>query len=111
MHDSTMVKLALVMVLIGLPLLALLSWQAQPPVDNASMLTDQEHIRLNGTITWLRNTAEVTQATIETCMEVPIVMFDPVPLSINQRVEIQGKKGMNQGKLQIMVDELVSMNP
>jgi len=105
MQDKTMIKISLVLVILGLPLLAGLSFIYAPEQDNTALYTDQELIHINGTLKDIQNKGTTTRAVLQTCAEIPIILFDPIRLD-EMRVSIIAKKEYYNKKLQLVVDEL-----
>lgn len=106
MHDSTMIKISLVLILIGLPLLALLSVRAIPEKDNTTLLSDQQVVTVDGIIKDVRISESITRANLQTCMNMPLVFFDNISLIEDKKVKIKAKKDSYQGRPQLVVDEL-----
>lgn len=102
-----MIKISLILIISGLPILAILSHLNTPDQDNLMLLSEQQDtIHLQGTLLEIRNKGDLTRATLNTCLKVPIMMFDPIPLDEGRQVSVVGRKETYQGQLQVVVDTL-----
>jgi len=106
MKDSTLIKISLILVLVGLSSLAAVSYANKPEQDNAQLYTDQQLIHINGTIINTQNKGLTTRAILHTCAEVPLMMFDPVRLESQRKVSVIAKKEKYKGVTQLVVEEL-----
>ena len=92
MNDNTMIKISLLIIILGIPALLFVSYKSAPETNNAQLLSDQEIININGTITKIRNRETTTTAILTTQVSIPITFFDVVRLDEGQRVKLIAKK-------------------
>jgi len=105
MKDTVMIKCALVMVLIGLPLIALVSAYQVPKKENTELFSDQSLVRVDGVLKDVAQ-GDVSRALLETCVQMPVVAFDEVVLKEKKSVEILASKERYKGKPQLRIEQL-----
>lgn len=106
MQDQTLIKTALVVMISGLIVLAAWSALTTPQAQQEGVFAPKEQLMLTGRLEQIQIRGEVTRAMLDTCMKVPLVLFDPVPLEQDRIVEVQGRREIYQGELQVVVDSL-----
>ena len=90
MQETTLIKLSLIIVFIGIPILSIITL-TQENLNLPYQLHENEKITIQGKITQLSHTKATTRIMIAYETTLPAVIFDNIALPINATIRTTGK--------------------
>jgi lysyl-tRNA synthetase class II len=109
MKERTLLKIALVCGIAGITVLFFASMMIdETDTGNPELEPEGSSISFVGTLESIRNSSSTTFITIKKTTTTPIVMFkaNNIPLRKGDLIEIRGKTEKNDGKVQLIADEV-----
>lgn len=107
MQDKTLLTIALTTGFIGLAALFIIletSNLEETPLNEIE--TDNGMVKIIGTVSNTRQTEKTTFLSIEQTSTINAVIFEPVSIQKNQKVEIIGTTDEYQGETEILVEKI-----
>ena len=102
MEENLLIKISLFCIVLGLPVLYLLS----SSVEKREHILTEDNIQFKGEIIEVTNKEDTTFLQIVPETPFPVIIFDKTNFQKGQRVEIEGKIDYYKGNLEIIADRI-----
>ena len=109
MHETTLLKIALICILLGLPALYILSDRLslnERALDRITGADVGKHQSITGTVTDVRSGPKLTTITIEQRSTVEVLVFDRVTVPINAKITAKGQLDVKGNRTELIADEI-----
>ncbi len=107
MQDKTLLKLAITASIVGMFAIFLVSEKIEPYELRALETHENgEIVSLVGEVKDIRNAGTVTILKIDTTQQIDVVVFEPIDIKRNARLNIVGEVSEYEGKKQVIANEI-----